>query len=151
MLVWLGIIAALMLRPRPPATIEGRARSFCWHVANASFLGMQADVDSHWIHVDDDEDGYLTDRRTGFRRSMGTILDLAKHCETRATHLPDGIVVEQLCDVVFLLSPDWKIRAIMDEATWKSRGDEILIEIREELRRSEQTTPSAGEGPGADV
>jgi hypothetical protein len=57
MLVWFGIIAALMLRPRPSATIEGRAMSFCWEVGDAAFLGMQDDVDSRWIHVDDDEDG----------------------------------------------------------------------------------------------
>ena len=102
---------------------------------------MQDGVDKRWIHVDDDEAGYVTDRRTGFRLGMGGILDLAKHCKTKATHLPDGIVVEQLCDVVFLVSPDWKIRAIMEEATWKSRGAEILAQVREDLKQASQGKP----------
>jgi len=140
-LVWLCIIAVLMLWPRPPATIEDRAKSFCGGVGYARFLGMQADVDSGWIHVDDDEDGFVTDRRTGFRGSMDEILNLAKYCETEATHLEDGIVIERLCDVVFLVSPDWKIRAIMEETTWEKRGQEILAEIRAELPCATQKPP----------
>ena len=130
-----------MFRPRPPATIDGRASSFCSRVGDAAFLGMQGRVDSRWIHVDDDEEGFVTDRRTGFRGSMNRILNLAKYCETEATHLEDGIVVERLCDVVFLLSPDWKIRAIMEETTWEKRGQEILAEIRAELPCPTQKPP----------
>ncbi len=141
MLLWLSIIAVLMLWPKRPVTIDDFANAFCSAVSDASFQGMRSEVDSNWIHIDDDEDGYVTDRRTGFRLDMGAILDLAKHCNTKATHLPDGFVVEQLCDVVFLVSPDWKIRAIMDEATWKRRGAEILAQVRDELKQASEGKP----------
>ncbi len=132
-LVWLCVVGVLMLRPRPGSTIKEYAKVFCSNVGDAAFPGMQQEVDPRWIRVDGDEDGYVTDRRTGFRGSMDKILNLAKCCETEATHLEGGIVVERLCDVVFLVSPDWKIRAIMSEKTWKEKGQEILREIRGEL------------------
>ncbi len=95
---------------------------------------MVQDVDARWIRVDDSALGtpVVTDRRTGFSIDSSRLAQLA-HCKTDVTRLEDGFVLERLCTVYFVVSPDWKIRAIMDEATWKSRGDEILGQIREEL------------------
>ena len=126
------IIYGVVERKEP--TITEFAQRFCAGVAYETAGDMGQDVDTMWITVDDSALGSraVTDRRTGFSVDHARLTKLAD-CETEIARLEDGLLLERLCNVIFVVSPDWKIRAIMDEATWESRGDEILREIRAEL------------------
>ena len=147
-LLFAWIIYGVVERREP--TITEFAQRFCAGVAYETSGDMEQDVDTRWITVADSALGSraVTDRRTGFSVDQARLAKLA-HCEAEITRLEDGLLLERLCDVMFVVSPDWKIRAIMDEATWEARGDEILAQVRGELKQccgAKEINPGGSEG-----
>jgi len=130
--------------------LVARFRDLC----EANELGkMQSMVDPLRILVDS-RHGIVIDLRTGYRISFERIKSLRDTCPVGHSGQDGPVRVIVFCEhtgyretrVIFLLSPDWKIRAIMDEATWESRGEEILAEIRKELSAAGEQDQPAGKG-----
>ena len=110
-----------------------------------AFDQMQSLVDPLRILVDS-RDALVIDLRTGYRISFERIRALRDTCRQVAVSRDDGILVITFSEhtgyrevrIVFVVSRDCKIRAIMDEATWKSQGTEIVAQVREELEQASQ-------------
>jgi len=153
LLAWAVLVVILFLWPRPKRTVRDAATAFCGDAGDRAFVAMRNEVDGRWISIQRLPPGQalaidvVTDRRTGFRMSVDELIELGKNCPPDVKPQEGGLLLERLCDVVFVVSPDWKIRAIMDEATWKSRGAEIVAEIRKELRARTPSpaVPEAGQ------
>ena len=115
--------------------LVSRFRDLC----EAQKLGeMQSLMDPLRILVDSRQ-GIVIDLRTQYRISFERIKALRGTCPQQEAFDEGGVQVVTFCEhtgyrlahVVFVTSSDWKIRAIMDEGTWRARGQEILGEIRE--------------------
>lgn len=97
--------------------------------------------------------GIVIDLRTRYRISFERIKALRGTCPQQEAFYEGGVQVVTFCEhtgyrvsrVVFVVSPDWKIRAITDEATWKSRGEEILSEIPGKLTSIEAGADEVGQ------
>lgn len=117
--------------------VVSRLRGLC---EERKFRKMQSLMDPLRVLVDRRE-GLVIDLRTGYRISFERIKALQGKCPQQKALHEGGLQIVTFCEhtgyrlsrVVFAISPDRKIRAMMDEAAWKSRGEEILSEIRGEL------------------
>jgi len=113
--------------------LAARFRGLC----NARNLSeMQSLADPLRILVDGHR-GVVIDLRTGYHISFDRIRELRNTCPNQNAADDGTVQIVTFCEhggyreaqVVFVISPDRKIRAIMDEATWQARGQEILKQI----------------------
>lgn len=153
LLIWVILVAVLFLWRRPEKTVNDVATDFCSAAGYGRYPSMRNQVDRRWISIERRPPGQalaidvVTDRRTEFRITVDDLIKLGKNCPADVRPQEGGLLLERLCSVYFVVSPDWEIRAIMDEATWKSRGKEILSEIRGELTSGEARADEVAQRP----